>query len=252
MKRVLTVSAWAALFLGGVMAARADDFDSAGVRIHYTVQGRGEPVILVHGLYSSAWMNWDLPGTTRELARHFQVIEFDNRGHGESGKPGAEGQYGQKMAEDVVRLMDHLHIARARLVGYSMGGMIVMKLLTLHPERVSLAVLGGMGWLKSDSPLQHFWEVLGGRGRQSNSVPPACLHGIAQLAVTEAEVKAIRVPVVMIVGDRDPCRRLYVEPLHAIRPEWPVHVINGAGHLNCIVKGEFKTQLLDSLLSHPN
>jgi pimeloyl-ACP methyl ester carboxylesterase len=208
--------------------------------------GKGDPVILVHGLYSSAMMNWEMPGTMTQLAKHYQVIAFDNRGHGQSDKPAAEDQYGVQMAEDIVRLMDHLQLPQARVVGYSLGGMITMKLLTLHPERVSSAVLGGMGWLKADSPLQRFWEAVKGRGHPK--VPSACLRGIAKLAVTEAEVKAVRVPVAMIVGDRDPCRQLYVEPLVRVRPDWPVQVIQGAGHLNCIMKPDFKAQLEAALL----
>ena len=236
----LTLAALAA----GAAALRADDFLSKGVKIHYEVSGQGEPVILIHGLYSSARMNWGLPGITAALAQHFQVIALDNRGHGQSDKPDGEDQYGPEMAEDIVRLMDHLHIQKARVVGYSLGGMITMKLLTLHPERVRSAVLGGMGWLQEGSPLQRFWETLPGR---SALVPAACLHGMAKLAVTEAQVKAVRVPVTIIVGDRDPCRRLYVEPLLRIRPDWPEKVISGAGHLNCIFKSEFKNELQKAL-----
>lgn len=237
----------ALLVFGAAGTVWADEFDSAGVTIHYEAVGTGEPVILVHGLYSSAKMNWDWPGTTAALAQHYEVIAFDLRGHGQSGKPEAEDQYGVAMAEDVVRLMDHLHIARARVVGYSLGGMIVMKLVTLHPERVTVAVLGGMGWLRAGSPLDRFWEELPSRG--NSPVPGACLHGIAKLGVTEEEVEAVRVPVTMIVGDRDPCRLLYVEPLHRIRPDWPVHVISDAGHLTCIAKPEFKTELVAALQS---
>jgi len=248
MKALFALTVSAALLFGHPVTGPADEFDSAGVKIHYEVQGSGEPVILVHGLYSSARMNWDLPGTTAALASHYQVIAFDNRGHGQSGKPEAEDQYGVPMAEDIPRLMDHLHIAKAHVAGYSLGGMIVMKFLTLHPDRATSAVLGGVGWLKSDSPLERFWEIIPA-GRNSK-VPAACLHGAAKLAVSENEVKAVRVPVVIIVGDRDPCRRMYVEPLQRIRPDWPAHLIAGAGHLNCIFKPDFKTQL-DAAL-HPS
>lgn len=239
----------AALFLAGAGRASAEEFDSDGVKIHYIVQGGGEPVILVHGLYSSALVNWELPGTAKELSRHFQVIMFDNRGHGQSGKPKEEDQYGVKMVDDVVNLMDHLHIAKARVVGYSLGGMMVMKLLALHPDRVQSAVLGGMGWLKEGSPLQRFWN-LAANGRRAGMVPPACLRGIARLAVTREEVQNVRVPVTIIVGDHDPCRSLYVDPLRAIRPDWPVRIIPDAGHLNCIVKPEFKAELLSALQSN--
>lgn len=67
-------------------------------------------------------------------------------------------------------------------------------------------------------------------------------------AVTTAEVRAIKLPVQIIVGDRDPCLRLYVEPLEKIRPDIAVHLIPGAGHLGCIAKPEFKTELNAALI----
>jgi hypothetical protein len=95
------------------------------------------------------------------------------------------------------------------------------------------------------SPLQHFWQEV--KGRRNTKVPAACVRGIAKLAVTEDQIKAARVPVSLIVGDRDPCRRLYVQPLLSVRPDWPEHVIQDAGHLNCILKPDFKTQILTAL-----
>src|SRR5262245_47419701 len=153
MKTLSVLAACAALLCIGLATAVADEFDSAGVRIHYTIHGRGDPVILIHGLYSNGRMNWDLTGITAELANQHQVIALDCRGHGQSGKPEAEGSYGTNMVEDVVRLMNHLKIARAQVVGYSMGGMIAMKLATMHPDRLSSVVLGGMGWHKADAPM---------------------------------------------------------------------------------------------------
>lgn len=230
------------------MPVRADDFNSNGVNIHYVVEGKGEPVILVHGLYSSARMNWQMPGTVDQLAKHFMVIAFDNRGHGQSGKPTEDDQYGEQMSEDVVRLMDHLHITQAKVVGYSLGAFIVMKLLTTHPSRVKAAVLCGAGWLQSGSVLDRFFERMPVRGKQL--VPPACVHGVARLGTTGDEVKAIKVPVFLIAGDRDPCERMYIAPLKHVRPDWPECRIPDAGHLNCIFKQEFKDRLSEVLSTH--
>jgi pimeloyl-ACP methyl ester carboxylesterase len=240
MKRMVGLLLCAAL-LSGVSLAVADEFDSGGIKIHYQVKGEGTPVVLIHGLTSSARMNWDLPGITADLAKHHRVVELDCRGHGQSGKPEGEGSYGTNMVEDVVRLMDHLHIQKAQVVGYSMGGMITMKLLATHPDRVSSAVLGGMGWHKADAPMNQFWELAHDNGRIN--VPVACLHGFPALAITEQDLKAIKVPVTIIVGDRDPTRRWYVEPLETVRRDWPVHIVANAGHMNCVAKSDFKTTL---------
>jgi pimeloyl-ACP methyl ester carboxylesterase len=227
------------------MRSAGDDFNSGGVKIHYAVQRYGEPVILIHGLYSSGRLNWDVPGITAMLAKHFEVITIDCRGHGRSEKPRGDDAYGTNMVEDVVRLMDHLNIRTARVAGYSMGGMITMKLAVTHPERVSAAVLGGMGWMKAGAPLNSVWDKL---ERERFTVPPACAKSFPQFAITEAEIKAVKIPVTVLIGEDDPCRKWYVEPLQKARPEWPVHIIPGAGHLNCIAKPEFKTQLEAALL----
>ena len=217
----------------------AADFDSAGVKIHYIEQGTGEPVILIHGLYASGQLNWGAPGIIADLAKHYRVIALDCRGHGESGKPSGEGDYGVRMVEDVVRLMDHLDLRSAHLIGYSMGGMIALKLAVTHPDRVRGAILGGMGWLSTGSHLQQFWENAGGRGKGKS----ALLHGFAEFAVTADEVKAIKAPLQVIVGERDPCRQLYVNPLVKLRPDISAHLIAGAGHLDCVIKPEFKAEL---------
>src|SRR5262249_40557502 len=82
-------------------------FDSNGVKIAYFVQGKGEPVVLIHGWHSSAAINWALPGTSGLLAQNYHVIAFDVRGHPLSYKPTEEAAYGTELVEDVVRLLDH-------------------------------------------------------------------------------------------------------------------------------------------------
>jgi pimeloyl-ACP methyl ester carboxylesterase len=91
-------------------------FQAAGVKLHYLAAGQGEPVILLHGLASSAEINWKLTG----------VIALDLPGHGQSDKPEKESAYGKQVVEDVVLLMDHLKIQKAHIVGYSIGGWVRM------------------------------------------------------------------------------------------------------------------------------
>ena len=219
----------------------AESFDSGGVQIHYSVTGQGPPVVLVHGLGSSAMINWQFPGTVTQLAKHYQVITFDSRGHGQSDRPQSQDAYGTQMCEDVVRLLDHLHIKKAQVVGYSLGGFEIMKLLTLHPERVNSAVMCGAAWLKAGSPLDHFWAIIPARNKRQAGA--ACMRGVSELAVTEAQLKGITPKVTLIVGDRDPCRAMYIEAAHRLRPDWPLYTVKGAGHFNCIFKPEFKGDL---------
>ena len=212
-------------------------FDANGVKIHYTVEGKGEPVVLIHGLNASANLNWRLPGIIQELAKDHQVIALDLPGHGRSDKPEKEEAYGTQIVEDIILLMDHLKVKQAHIVGYSLGGMVAVKLLATHPDRALSGTLGGMGWLKEGSRLQRFWEQVPAR---EGRTPPAFLHGIGKLAVSEEDLKKIRVPVKIFVGDNDPVKRLYVAPLRDVRQDWEVVEIKDAGHINCIAKKEFR------------
>lgn len=229
-------------------APQSNFFDAKGVKIHYLVQGTGEPVMLIHGLYSSAAINWRLPGTMAALAKEHQVIALDLPGHGQSDRPEADDAYGLQMVEDIVLLMDHLNVRKAHIVGYSLGGMIAMKFIVLHPDRARSCLLGGMGWLQEGSGLQRFWDNIPARNR--GPVPPACLRSFGKFAITEEDLRGVKLPLEVLVGDHDPCKALYVDPLHRVRGDWPIVVIQDAGHLTCIAKEQFKDELVKWIEAH--
>jgi len=113
-------------------------FESDGVSIAYSDEGEGEPILLIHGFASNVAANWRDAHWLRTLtgARR-RVIALDNRGHGHSQKLYDPDLYGAPaMAEDARRLLDHLGISRADVMGYSMGARIAVFLALAHPERV--------------------------------------------------------------------------------------------------------------------
>ena len=228
------------LWAFGCEAAAGDQpssqmFDAKGVRIHYLAQGTGEAVVLIHGWYSSATINWRLPGTIAALARDHQVIALDLPGYGQSDKPNDARAYGAQWVEDLVLLLDHLNVRKAHVVGYSMGGIVALKFTAEHPDRVLSGILGGMGWMPQGGALQKVWEHMRG----------VSARAVGELAVSEEALRAIRVPVLVLIGDRDPVRQLYVAPLQRVRNDWPVVEIRDAGHLNCI----FKPQFIDEVVN---
>lgn len=242
MHRITRFALAALILVAPLSNVRAEDgtFDSGGVKIHYTVQGQGEPVLLIHGYTANAAINWNGPGVTKMLAEKYKVITIDNRGHGLSDKPEDPDQYGVKMVDDSIRLLDHLKIDKAHIVGYSMGGMITLKMAVLHPERMRSAILGGMGWTKP-----RIGEIARARGaaieeRAKNKAFAACALRFYEFGITEAELKAIKVPMSLIVGGNDPLKNSSVEPLKAARPDVPMTVVEGATHISCIAKPEFK------------
>jgi pimeloyl-ACP methyl ester carboxylesterase len=122
-------------------------FLSDGIRLAFIDEGAGDPVLLIHGFASSAGTNWVEPGWVSLLTRSgFRVIAVDNRGHGGSDKLYDRALYSAPlMAEDARRLLDHLGISRADVMGYSMGARITAFLSLAHPGRVRSAIFGGLG-----------------------------------------------------------------------------------------------------------
>jgi pimeloyl-ACP methyl ester carboxylesterase len=122
-------------------------FDSDGVTIAYIDEGRGDPILLIHGFASNATVNWRNTNWIKTLTEAgFRVIAMDNRGHGHSEKLYDSAQYDVHiMAEDARRLLDHLKLPRADVVGFSMGARIASFLTFAHPDRVRSLTLSGFG-----------------------------------------------------------------------------------------------------------
>ena len=141
-------------------------FDSDGIEIAYLDEGAGEPVLLIHGFASNSTVNWVDTGWVRELTRAgYRVLSIDNRGHGLSQKLHDPALYGSPaMAEDARRLLDHLGLARADVMGYSMGARIAAFLTIARPERVRSAIFAGLGinmvrGMAGTGPIAHALEA---------------------------------------------------------------------------------------------
>lgn len=107
--------------------------------IHYTIDGDAKaPVLLLSNSLGTSLAMWEPQMAT--LIRHFRVLRYDTRGHGQSSV--APGPYSIEMlGGDAIRLLDHLGIARAHVCGLSMGGITAMWLAIHHPQRIDRLVL---------------------------------------------------------------------------------------------------------------
>jgi pimeloyl-ACP methyl ester carboxylesterase len=115
-------------------------------KIYYETFGVGEPIVLVHGWGSSFKGNWVSTGWVETLKATRRVVALDVRGHGESDKPHDQAVYSYaRMSRDVLRVMDHLGIAKADFLGYSMGSFMGVSLLGHAKERFTSMILGGIG-----------------------------------------------------------------------------------------------------------
>ena len=109
------------------------------IRMYYEIHGQGEPLLLIMGLggHILDW-GWSLP---QQLAKHYQVIMFDNRGSGRTDQP--QGPYSIKqMANDTVGLMNAIGLKQASIFGVSMGSMIAQEIAMDYSEKVAKLVLG--------------------------------------------------------------------------------------------------------------
>jgi pimeloyl-ACP methyl ester carboxylesterase len=268
-----------------VLHAEDQFFNSVGVKIHYTVDGTGEPVILIHGYAASIGANWGAPGIIKGLADSYQVIAIDNRGHGQSDKPHDAAAYGTKMVDDVIRLMDHLKIKKAHVVGYSMGGFITLDLLAEHQNRLLTATLGGAGWTdpKDHSQTDRLNELADsleqGKGigplivalNPVGAPPPTpqaiemtskmflasndalALAAVARAhfpPVSEAKVHAIKVPTLALIGEVDPLKAGVDQLATLMGPRLKVVVIPGANHLTAFASPLFLSSLKSFLAEH--
>ena len=139
-------------------------FHNGTVEIAYLDEGEGDPILLVHGFASSKNVNWVYPTWVSELKNNGRrVVALDNRGHGDSAKLYDPAQYSiAAMSSDVVALMDHLKIARADVMGYSLGARMTAWLGLNAPQRLRSAILGGIGiaMIEGGGPGENVAEAL--------------------------------------------------------------------------------------------
>lgn len=117
-----------------------------GLEIAYKDSGEGPPVILLHGFINSA-KSWDKSVLKEQLlTAGYRVIVPDLRGNGNSAKPQNPAAYADDAeVKDIIALADHLRLDQYTAIGYSRGSIVLANLLT-KDDRVTKAVIGGMGY----------------------------------------------------------------------------------------------------------
>jgi len=243
------------------------DFESDGVRLHYEVHGAhdAEPVVLVHGFASDYPLNW--VGTRWQetlTGSGFRVIGLDCRGHGRSEKPHDPSAYSIPiMARDVARLMDHLELESAALLGYSMGARIGLRVVIELPQRVKRAVLGGIGSggainnadavadaLLHGEPIEDpiarsFYTFASARASNDLTALAMCFRGLRTAESAEL-MEAIRTPLLIVLGDRDEIAGNGDELIEMI-PTARLVTIAGRDHMGAVPAREFKRAAVEFL-----
>ena len=224
-------------------------FDSNGVRIHYIEQGTGEAVILLHGNTGSTG-SWLKSGVFQNLAKDYRVVAFDARAHGKSDKPHDVSAYGPEMSHDIIRLLDHLGIAKAHMIGYSMGTRIMGHLIPSHSDRFLTATFGGFApswnWSsenqkmierRSKNLLNNPKQKLLDAGQDTQALA-ALVMGFPELVVTKEDLSNFQIPTIAISGSEDGLLPRTIE-LKEIMPKMRIVLIDGATHGTALRRAEF-------------
>lgn len=255
----------ATLAAGQTLALPDQFFDSAGVQIRYVEQGTGSPVVMLHGYTGTLDRHFVGPGVFAKIAADHRAIAMDLRAHGKSGKPHDPAAYGEEMARDVIRLLDHLKIPKAHIVGYSLGAVIAGRLATTNPDRLLSVTFVGRGPIRSltdedrkfaeasaaemDSDLpfrslavavQEVGKPLPSDDELRKLVAPlvaandvkalaAMWRGGGFLLTDDRALKSATLPMIEVVGTLDPAVK-DVEPLRRDHPQIKTLVLEGATH----------------------
>jgi pimeloyl-ACP methyl ester carboxylesterase len=240
-------------------------FNSDGVEIAYSDQGEGQPVLLIHGFASNSRVNWEATGWVRTLlGAGYRVIAIDNRGHGESEKLYDPQQYSAPiMADDAARLLSHLEIETAAVMGYSMGARITAFLTMLHPTRVSRAVFAGLaermvlGVPGSDAIAEALeaptldsitdvgaksFRVFADLTKSDQRALAACIRS-SRVKIKPEALGQITCPVLVVAGEVDDVAGS-VQPLVDLIPGAKGVVLPGRNHMNAVGDKGFKDAVL--------
>ncbi len=249
-----------------------DVFSSDGVEIAFTVEGNGDPILLIHGFASNIQTNWGGTGWIRFLSDNgFRVIALDNRGHGASEKLyNPEAYTGPAMAEDARRLLDHLGVERADVMGYSMGARIAAFLALAHLERVRSAIFAGLGanmihGVGDPKPIEaallaedasdmadanaRAFRVFADQTKSDRRALAACIMA-SRDRIPGAELAALQMPVLVAVGTKDAVAGP-AKPLVDAIPAAEALEIPGRDHMKAVGDRVFKEGVLAFLERRP-
>ncbi|MHC8286093.1 alpha/beta fold hydrolase [Pseudomonas sp. XS1P51] len=242
-------------------AAKSGYLDANGARLFYRVVGQGSPVILLHGglANSDYWGN-----QVDVLAPHHTVVLLDSRGHGRSSRDAQAYGY-DLMADDVVAVLDHLKIPKADVVGWSDGAILGLDLAIRHPERVgkifafaaNSTTSGVIPGVEKNPVFAAYIERAGQEYKKLSPTPDKFDQFVEQISHmwatqpewSDADLKKIKTPVLIVDGDHDEAiKREHTEYMAATIPGAGLAILPNASHFAFIqAPADFNAILLNFL-----
>lgn len=209
--------------------------EARGARLHYEIHGAGEPLVLLHGNGEDlGYFAAQVPA----FAERYRVIALDTRAHGASTRGDGPLDFA-RLADDVCTVLDAVGAPSAHLLGYSDGGNTALTLALRRPQRVRSLIVnganldpGGLGW-KFRVPVTAAWLLTAPVARWSAGL--ARRRELLELMVRHphipaADLSAITVPTLVVVGERDPIPRRHTELVARSIPGAALVIVPHAGH----------------------
>jgi pimeloyl-ACP methyl ester carboxylesterase len=212
----------AATLIAGPVLAEAqpagDRVEVNGMQMYYEVSGDGDPLVVLHGAY----MNIPTMGAIiPKLAETHEVYALEFQGHGRTTDIDRPITY-QNLADDVAAFMEAVGIEKADVFGYSMGADAALQVAIRHPEKVNKLVMASgaydaEGWqpeFKAFVPqmtVEMFVEMPFAEDYRELAADPDGFPALVEKLIAlekepmawEADVRALRTPVLIITGDAD-------------------------------------------------
>jgi pimeloyl-ACP methyl ester carboxylesterase len=243
---------------------------SDGVALAFERHGEGPAVMLVHGFGSSRLQNWKSTGWFGGLTEAgFSIVAMDCRGHGDSGKPHDPAVYDHdRMADDVIAVMDACGLTQPFVCGYSMGGFIGLRLLAAHPGRVARLAICGVGetylqdritapgarsaladaLLTDDpgsltDPRAKMFRAFADQPGKDRLALAACMRAMSP-HLPVAALAALKGPILVVDGERDDTSGR-PEPLAAALPGGIAVQIAGRDHMSAVGDRNTRQAVID-------
>ena len=226
-----------------IPTGRSGEAHVNGISMHYAIYGSGSPVIFVHGgLANSDYWGNQVPA----VAAHHTVVVMDSRGHGRSTRDARPYGY-DLMADDVVALMDELKISKADIVGWSDGGIIGLDLAMRHKDRIgrvfafaaNTVTSGVVDGVEKNPTFAAYIERAGHEYARYSATPKEYDTFVDRISKmwaeqpnwTDAQLKAIDTPTLVVDGDHDEAiKRPHTEYIAATIPHAGLMILPNASH----------------------
>ncbi len=241
--------------------------DVNGLKMYYEIHGTGEPLVLLHGGIATIDNSFGklIPG----LSKHHRVIALEQQGHGHTRDVDRPLSY-EQMAEDTVALLAELKIEKADFFGWSDGAAVGLQIAIKHPQMVrKLAMIGtsynndglepevvkGIASLTPEMIPRQFHDdyekVAPEPGQWAGVVAKIRTMAVEWKGFSPKDLRGIKVPVLVMVGDRDIVRAEHAVEMFRLFPNAQLAVLPGVSHFGVVERSDWVLGMVTAYLDTP-